>query len=67
MDPEEPSRGLLAPSVEQLAAVKVFPLIPSLKKDVIVSRYSVYTPIQSYPLSDAQRTIGMQRHPGILI
>ncbi|KAF8638246.1 hypothetical protein AX17_002268 [Amanita inopinata Kibby_2008] len=31
MDPESP---LLAPSPEDLAAVKVFPLIPALKKDV---------------------------------
>ena len=31
------SQGLLAPTPELLATVKVFPLIPSLKKDVIVS------------------------------
>lgn len=36
MDPEEQSQ-LLAPSREQLAAVKVFPLIPYLKRDAIVS------------------------------
>jgi hypothetical protein len=38
MDAEEQiSQGLLAPSQEFLASVKVFPLIPYLKKDVIVS------------------------------
>lgn len=31
------NQGLEAPSPEQLASVKVFPLIPSLKKDVVVS------------------------------
>ncbi|KAG1735817.1 hypothetical protein EDB19DRAFT_1068621 [Suillus lakei] len=36
MDAEEQiSQGLLAPSQEFLASVKVFPLIPYLKKDVI--------------------------------
>lgn len=34
MDPESPLQALLAPSPESLAAVKVFPLIPALKKDV---------------------------------
>lgn len=34
MDPESP---LLAPSPEYLAAVKVFPLIPALRKDIDVS------------------------------
>ncbi len=28
---------LLAPAPENLASIKVFPLIPSLKKDVVVS------------------------------
>jgi hypothetical protein len=38
MDAEEQiSQGLLAPSQEFLASVKVFPLIHYLKKDVIVS------------------------------
>ena len=36
MDPEEQS-SLLAPSREQLSSVKVFPLIPYLKQDAIVS------------------------------
>lgn len=35
-DPELQA-SLLAPSPEDLAAVKVFPLIPAIKKDVIVS------------------------------
>ena len=40
MDPEfQQTRGLLAPTPEQLASVKVFPLIPSLKREVIVSGY----------------------------
>lgn len=34
MDPEQPSSALLAPTLENLASVKVFPLIPALKKDV---------------------------------
>ena len=34
---EEQSRRLLQPTAENLANVKVFPLIPSLKKDVAVS------------------------------
>ena len=34
--PDEETR-LLAPVSENLAAIKVFPLIPSLKKDVVVS------------------------------
>jgi hypothetical protein len=39
MDAEEQTtQGLLAPSQECLASVKVFPLIPYLKRDVIVSR-----------------------------
>lgn len=36
MDPEEQS-SLLAPSREQLSSIKVFPLIPYLKQDAIVS------------------------------
>lgn len=36
MDPEQPSSALLAPTLENLASVKVFPLIPALKKDVTV-------------------------------
>ncbi|TFK75140.1 receptor-activated Ca2+-permeable cation channel [Pluteus cervinus] len=35
MDPEDPASTLLAPSAQDLASVKVFPLIPSLKKDVM--------------------------------
>ena len=34
---EEQSRRLLQPTSENLANVKVFPLIPNLKKDVMVS------------------------------
>ncbi|KDQ56997.1 hypothetical protein JAAARDRAFT_35597 [Jaapia argillacea MUCL 33604] len=34
MDTEEQYRGFLAPSPEYLASVKVFPLIPAIKKDV---------------------------------
>lgn len=38
MDPEQSSVDpLLAPTPENLASVKVFPLIPALKKDVTVS------------------------------
>jgi hypothetical protein len=33
---EEQTQSLLGPSPESLASVKVFPLIPHLKKDVIV-------------------------------
>lgn len=36
-DPEELTRCLLAPTPENLASVKVFPLIPSIKEDVVVS------------------------------
>lgn len=36
-DEEEQTRRLLAPTPEHLASVKVFPLIPSIKKDVTVS------------------------------
>jgi hypothetical protein len=38
------SQTLLAPTPEFLATVKVFPLIPSLKKDVIVSKMHI-TPV----------------------
>lgn len=34
---EEQSESLLAPTPEFLASVKVFPLIPSIKRDVEVS------------------------------
>ena len=34
MDPEQ--QTLLAPATERLASVKVFPLIPALRKDVTV-------------------------------
>lgn len=37
-------QGLLAPTPELLATVKVFPLIPSLKKDVIVSSPAIIAP-----------------------
>lgn len=40
MDAEQQT-SLLTPSPEDLASVKVFPLIPALKKDVIVSLYPV--------------------------
>ncbi|KAH6913281.1 hypothetical protein BKA70DRAFT_1369915 [Coprinopsis sp. MPI-PUGE-AT-0042] len=36
MDPEQQT-GLLAPTAENLAKVKVFPLIPALKKDITVN------------------------------
>ena len=45
MDPE--ARYLLAPTPEQLASVKVFPLILSLRKEVTVSEFHV-------PRSDSQ-------------
>ncbi|KAF4614239.1 hypothetical protein D9613_007732 [Agrocybe pediades] len=35
MDPEQQSASLLPPSVNDLASIKVFPLIPALKQDVI--------------------------------
>lgn len=37
-DEEEQLSKLLAPTPEYLASVKVFPLIPNLKKDVMVRR-----------------------------
>jgi len=38
LDPEQPGiTPLLAHTQEELASVKVFPLIPALKKDVTVS------------------------------
>ncbi|KAF8640326.1 hypothetical protein AX16_010221 [Volvariella volvacea WC 439] len=37
MDPETQTAHLLAPTVDDVASVKVFPLIPALKGDVIVS------------------------------
>lgn len=36
MDGEEQTQSLLGPSREELAGVKVFPLVTQLKKDVIV-------------------------------
>lgn len=36
MDVEDAAAALLAPSAEVLASVKVFPLIPHLKRDVLV-------------------------------
>lgn len=36
---EQITTGLLAPTQEFIASVKVFPLIPYLKKDVIVSSH----------------------------
>jgi hypothetical protein len=41
MDPEDQTDPLLAPTAEYLASVTVFPLIPYLKKDVIVSYVSL--------------------------
>ena len=38
-DTEEQSRHLLAPSQEYIASVRVFPLIPHIKKDVTVSTF----------------------------
>jgi hypothetical protein len=37
MDPELQTSALLAPTREALSSVKVFPLIPALKRDVLVS------------------------------
>ena len=37
VDEEESCTHLLGPTPEYLASVKVFPLIPNLKKDVMVS------------------------------
>ncbi|KDR76350.1 hypothetical protein GALMADRAFT_247756 [Galerina marginata CBS 339.88] len=34
MDPEQQTSNLLAPTLDNLASVKVFPLIPALKRDV---------------------------------
>jgi hypothetical protein len=42
MDTEDQSDPLLAPTAEYLASVTVFPLIPYLKKDVIVSLATVF-------------------------
>lgn len=42
MDPELPTSRLLAPSADTLAAVKVFPLIPSLKKDILVRIFTKF-------------------------
>ena len=39
MDPESEARYLLAPTPEQLASVKVFPLILSLRREATVSEY----------------------------
>ena len=41
MDSEQQTSPLLAPTPETLASVKVFPLIPALKRDVLVSPISV--------------------------
>lgn len=49
MDTEEQTQSLLGPSREELAAVKVFPLINQLKRDVVVSRSQrVYFNASSY-------------------
>jgi len=46
MDPEDQTQSLLAPTPEYLASVQVFPLIPYLKRDVIVSpTISVFHPL----------------------
>jgi hypothetical protein len=37
MDPEQQTSALLAPTRELLSSVKVFPLIPALKRDILVS------------------------------
>ncbi|KAF8199535.1 receptor-activated Ca2+-permeable cation channel [Pholiota molesta] len=37
MDPEQQSSFLLAPTLDTLASVKVFPLIPALKRDVTLT------------------------------
>ena len=41
MDSEQQTSPLLAPTPETLASVKVFPLIPALKRDVLVSPITV--------------------------
>ena len=58
MDAEvQSARGLLAPTAEQLASVKVFPLILSLRKEITVSEY--HLPPSSPYLFSSQNTIGM--------
>lgn len=63
MDPEQ--QTLLAPTTEGLASVKVFPLIPSLRKDVAVrsllSLILLYLEQSQYD----QNTIGM--HPSVAL
>ncbi|KAF9264785.1 receptor-activated Ca2+-permeable cation channel [Marasmius fiardii PR-910] len=41
MDPEQSDAPLLAPSPEYLASIKVFPLISSIKRDVLVGETSL--------------------------
>jgi len=57
MDPEQ--QTLLAPTTERLASVKVFPLIPALRKDVTVRSFPHFS-IQCLEQSQYdQNTIGM--------
>jgi hypothetical protein len=62
MDPEDQTDPLLAPTAEYLASVTVFPLIPYLKKDVIVSYASLFDKA-NLEFNDLvpQTTIGAQR------
>ena len=60
MNTEEQTQSLLGPSREELAGVKVFPLITQLKKDVIVRLlYGLLAPINSY--NDIYRITWTQR------
>ncbi len=44
---EEESQALLPSTSENLASIKVFPLIPSLKRDVVVSLATVWPALQT--------------------
>ena len=60
-DEEEQTRRLLAPTPEHLASVKVFPLIPSIKRDVIVSVVSLIVLECVLMMRYAQTNIGTWR------
>jgi hypothetical protein len=63
MDPEQ--QTLLAPTTERLASVKVFPLIPALRKDVTVSSLLSLISLYLEPSQYDQNTIGM--HPSVAL
>lgn len=44
---EEESQALLPSTSENLASIKVFPLIPSLKRDVVVSLPAIFSVLQA--------------------